>query len=292
MLKPRIAIRDDDLSFWSDPAEIERAYGKLFDDGIKVSFAVVPCAVRSYFRGVPEKYYMEYNSERAVSENEALMEYMRELIRAGKAEIMLHGYNHTYGYFLVDGSIGFPYKNEIRSVGTRWAPECIHKSMHRMLDEIARGRAYLERVFECPVTVFVPPGNAIGKVVRNLSMDICSSTPTLLDRGVRKGLPVWLRQKLFRLFNGYPFPGVTLAGGHRETTALSLATGADMEFLIKVIASHFSNDFPAIIATHHWEIAVDTALHERLQHVVQYATSMGGECVLVSEIHNSRESHD
>ena len=268
------AIRDDDLSYWTDPKVIDRIYGDFFQMGLKVSFAVIPNAIHSHFKGIPEKFCMELNSERAIGENEPLVKYMRELIHSNKAEIMLHGYNHTYGYYCENGQIKYPYSFEARPSDVKWAPECVHKSLARMHDEILRGQQYLERVFECRVTVFVPPSNSVGRVVRDLRMDLCSATPMLLDRGLRRGFSNWLKHKSFRLFNGYTYPGVTLTKEHKEVAALSLA-GEGSDALHRKLDLIHVDQLPAVIATHYWELHENEELRERLRSTVHYALTQG-----------------
>jgi len=55
----KFAIRDDDVSFFTKPMELEKLYKDLWEKNIPVSFAVIPFAVKSYYCGDWEKFYQE-----------------------------------------------------------------------------------------------------------------------------------------------------------------------------------------------------------------------------------------
>ena len=47
----KFAIRDDDVSFFTKPIELESLYKNLWEKNIPVSFAVIPIAVKSHYCG-------------------------------------------------------------------------------------------------------------------------------------------------------------------------------------------------------------------------------------------------
>lgn len=278
------AIRDDDLSYWTQPDVIEDLYGKIFQMGGKVSFAVIPHAVQAQRRGLSDQFFMRRNSEKAVGRNKPLVEYMRNLIEKNHAEIMLHGYDHTYAFVDKAGVLRYPYDAGSGTHDIRWVPECEHKSLHRMLDEIDRGKAYLERTFDCSVKVFVPPSNTVAKVVNHLILDLCSATPALLDRGLRRGARIWLTSKVFRLLYGYTYPSPTEIEGHREVTAISLGGLKGEDGILALVRQNFEAGHPAIVATHYWELAQSATMRREFFGSVETLIGSGVKCGFVSEV--------
>jgi len=133
----RFVIRDDDPSAMTLPDELEACWGGIWDS-IPVGLSVTPFRVPGAGLGVPEAYY---GGEEPIplAENQPLVRFLRELIRAGKVHVAMHGYNHT------------------RPMGK---PEYVAgEDLER---KTRHGRAYLESVLDCEVTTFVPPNNGMG----------------------------------------------------------------------------------------------------------------------------------
>jgi len=79
-----VVIRDDDLSFWTNVDDIERLYKPLFDKKVKISFAVIPCAVKSFNLGNFNSFYQDENSQMPIFENSSMVEYIKDKIKNGK----------------------------------------------------------------------------------------------------------------------------------------------------------------------------------------------------------------
>ena len=90
-------------------------------------------------RPIPEKYW---DAGRAfpLEENAPLVASLREHVKAGRVTIAQHGYTHE----------DFPDGHEFQA-----APD--------LESRLARGQAYLERVLDTRIRVFVPPHNALSK---------------------------------------------------------------------------------------------------------------------------------
>src|SRR5262245_57322875 len=134
----KIALRDDDTCYFTPPAELERVYGDVWDR-VPVCLATVPFAIGYPRAGIPES---EWHSKRQwpLEQNPALVGWLRRRIAERRVTIALHGYTHE------DYPGGFEFQA---------APD-----LERRVDE---GRAYLERVLETSVQVFVPLHNALSK---------------------------------------------------------------------------------------------------------------------------------
>lgn len=100
-----IIIRDDDTSFFTQPAQLERVYGKLWAQGKPVALAVIPAQTGSarvmhrvgapYDPSIPPPYR---GTARAypVDDNEGLCAFLSEKARSGLVELCQHGFTHQY----------------------------------------------------------------------------------------------------------------------------------------------------------------------------------------------------
>jgi peptidoglycan/xylan/chitin deacetylase (PgdA/CDA1 family) len=171
-------------------------------------------------------------------ENEALVEYLRQGIRDGRFEAMLHGYHHDEP----DGSREFAAGSDLRR-------------------KVAHGRQYLEAVLSTTVRVFVPPHNAIRR--EGLRAVAAEGLHLAGTAGFRSGWPlhsprswvVWLELK--RGARGRPnAPQILDLGDHREipgqAVTPSSSTRRNQELLEQAIAT--GGAFCA--ATHYWEFDV------------------------------------
>src|SRR5437867_8449578 len=134
----RVAIRDDDTSYFTTREALERAYGDVWDR-VPVCLAVVPFAIGYEQAGIPRTHWHSGESF-ALESNPALVSFLRELIAARRVTIALHGCTHQ------DYPAGYEFEA---------APD--------LPNRVARGREYLEQLLGCRISVFVPPHNALSK---------------------------------------------------------------------------------------------------------------------------------
>jgi len=91
--KLAFAIRDDDVSYFTQPWMLEVVYGEAWKRGFKVSLAVIPYVKATKLRLVPphlrknEKYF-------SIAENKELISYLKEKIAMGCVDVIQHGYSH------------------------------------------------------------------------------------------------------------------------------------------------------------------------------------------------------
>jgi len=265
------AIRDDDTSAWTEPGHLESVYRELWDHGVPVSLSVIPESVEPFHLGDPERFYQRLE-KKPLRENQGLVDCLRPLIRAGKADVMLHGFDHVYA---VGRSRRSPYRpatkewmEELRSdtPGARldWLGECKWKDAARLSGEIERGKAYLEAVLDCEVRVFVPPSNQISaggvKAVAANRMNLSG----LMGRGFDRPLSAsyaraYARRWLFRITHGRPFPRVLDLGTHKELAAHSLTRAADYDSLRRSLefCHHDGAPFVVAVAAKHGLVCYD-----------------------------------
>ena len=258
----KVALRDDDTCYFTSPSELERVYGDVWHR-VPVCLATVPFAVGYPRAGIPES---EWHSGRRfpLGDNPELVAWLRQRIAERRVTVALHGYTHE------DYPNGFEFQA---------APDPDRR--------IAEGRAYLERVLETPVRVFVPPHNALSKrglaAVSRAGLNVLGSFVSF-----RPSNRAWDRRTPYNWWRIYRFRRVTARARsdrlvyphplqydrHAEfgchgliptTTFEDLATGLDE-------ARRFGGDF--CLATHHWE--VDDRLKRVLLRFLDYATNLSG----------------
>lgn len=153
------AIRDDDPGFFTEPEELESAYGGRED--LVISYSVVPYQGCTAMPSVPDHFH-EKCGRFPVGQNEPLVDYLNSKISAGRASILQHGYDHVYQ----DGLAEFVYA----------------KDAFRRLQ---KGREHLESVFQEPINTFVPPSNSFSRRGLDAVKDIGMRTlyyPTPINR--------------------------------------------------------------------------------------------------------------
>jgi hypothetical protein len=253
-------IRDDDTSFFTSPEELERAYGEMSRRG-PISLAIIPFCRAGSSRGLPAKYRMRW-SVHPLHDNRALVEYLREGIRAGRFEAMLHGYHH-------DELGGVP---EFAA-----APDLRRK--------IADGRRYLEDVLDTAVRVFVPPHNAIRRQgLRALAAEGLHLAGTAGIRAgwspfSRKSWTTWRRLRRWRRTGGVGTPWVLDLGDHRELPGVSITPASRFVQNATILDSALAKGEVFCAATHYWELAApsahagDAVIGEQLRRLVERALS-------------------
>jgi hypothetical protein len=255
----KVAIRDDDTCYFTSPPELERVYADVWQR-VPVCLATVPFAVGYPRAGIPES---EWHSGRRfpLEDNHELVEWLRQRIRDRRVTIALHGYTHE------DYPDGFEFQA---------GPDLDRR--------VVDGRAYLERVLQTPVRLFVPPHNALSKrglaAVSLAGMNVLGSflsfrpTNRAWDRFTFAN---WRRIQQFRRATSrsradrlvYPHP--LRYERHAEFGCHGLIPGTTFEHLAAGLdeARRFGGDF--CLATHYWEVdaTLKRVLHRFLDHAEQ-----------------------
>src|SRR5881392_1684368 len=123
----KVAIRDDDTSYFTTPEALDRVYGDVWDR-IPVCLAVVPFAIGYEQPGIPPEHWRTGESV-PLERNADLAGRLRSLLGARRVTIALHGYTHQ----------DFPDGYEFQA-----APDLERR--------VARGRAYLEQLLGCRIS--------------------------------------------------------------------------------------------------------------------------------------------
>ena len=253
----KVAIRDDDTSYFTTPEALSRVYGEIWSR-VPVCLAVVPFAVGYTQPGIPPAHWHSGESF-ALDRNPALVAFLRELIRSRRVTIALHGYTHQ----------DYPDGYEFQA-----APD--------LLRRVERGRAYLESLLECRISVFVPPHNALSKrglaAVSASGLNILGSflsfRPSMRPWESRTAVNWWAIERYRRATRRtraepLVYPHALKYGRHAEFGCHSLVPGTTFDALQRGFdeARRFGGDF--CLATHYWEI--DATLEQVMRAFLDFA---------------------
>jgi hypothetical protein len=254
----RVALRDDDTSYFTDADRLEAVYHDVWNR-IPVGLAVVPHVAGFVDKAIPEKYW-DAGRSFPLDENAALVSALREHLKGGRISIAQHGFTHE----------DFPDGHEFQA-----APD--------LESRLARGQAYLEGVLGTRIRVFVPPHNALSKrgmaavsaAGLNLLGSFLSFRPSMRPWDVHTPAN-WWRIRQYRNATGrtkrdrFVFPHVLRYRRHGEFGCHGLIPGTTVDDLkrgfdeARAARGHFC------LATHYWE--VDTTLKSVLLQFLDYAS--------------------
>lgn len=241
----KVIIRDDDTSFFTQPALLERIYGRLWQAGKPVCLAVIPAqnsnvrvlhrTDKRYDPSIPPR-YRGIEAEHPITANAELCAFLNDLARAGLVELMLHGYAHSYREFRSDD----------------------REALRRKLVE---GKAMLRQAFpDAKIRTFIAPYDTLSQTALELvfeqGFNLCTHSDNLA-----------------------PFPTLAGMGGYRSKRlpgGMALFTADEYLFTDKtppdqclVNALHRQeNEALLIMANHYWTFYDDwngpiPAMHAR-----------------------------
>lgn len=258
----KVALRDDDTSYFTDPAALDAVYHDVWDR-LPVCLAVVPHAMGFADKAIPERYWQ---SDRAypLEENAAIVARLKELTAAGRVTIAQHGFTHE----------DFPDGYEFQA-----APDIELR--------LARGQSYLEQLIGTKIRIFVPPHNALSKrgldavsaAGLNLLGSFLSFRPSMRSWEPRTPLNWWRvrgyrsstqRSKTDRMI----YPHVLRYRRHAEFGCHSLIPGTTVEELVNGFEEARRAGGHFCLATHYWE--VDATLKDVLLRFLDHAARTPG----------------
>lgn len=253
----KVALRDDDACFFTAPEELERVYGDVWDR-VPVCLATVPCAIGYERAGIPREHWTSGEAF-PLERNSELVSALRSWIAGKRATIALHGYTHQ------DFAAGYEFEA---------APDPERR--------VCEGLRQLRETLSTPVSVFVPPHNAMSKrglaAVAGAPLNILGSflsfRPSLRPWD-RCTLPNWWRVHRFRESTGrtradrFVYPHVLKYATHAEFGCHSLIPGTTFEQLASGFEEARSAGGHFCLATHYWE--VDAAMKDVLLRFLDYA---------------------
>ena len=150
----KVALRDDDTSYFTAPESLERVYAGIWER-IPVCLATVPFAIGYPQPGIPQQHWHDGEAF-GLERNADLVTALKSHLTAKRATIALHGYTHQ------DFPGGFEFEA---------APDPARR--------VTEGRAYLQRILDTAISIFVPPHNALSRegldAVRGAGLNLLGS---------------------------------------------------------------------------------------------------------------------
>ena len=262
----KIAIRDDDTSFYTNPQDLKKAHEILGD--IPISLSVVPFTVKDHTGNKPYgDIGDEYPKYVGIDKNEELVEFLKEKVKEGKYEILLHGINHEY-----------------KKIDGEWVPEMLFKDKEELIEKVKEGKDYLNKTFDTDIKVFVAPSNAIDKngiiAIENSNLNF-SGIIRHRDRPLSfKYCISYIKRWSYRAFTGLQYGGVLYYGKHDEIIAYPVNR---FEQLLKEYYGCKKHNHPFVIFTHYWEILRNKDERDAVKKIIDIAIKEGAEPVLLSE---------
>jgi predicted deacetylase len=254
----KFAIRDDDTCYFTDPEALARVYHDVWDH-VPVCLATVPFAIGYERAGIPREHWTS-GVPFALEQNGDLVSALKELLARRRATVALHGYTHQ------DFPDGFEFQS---------APD--------LEQRVTDGLRSLRGTLSSPVSIFVPPHNALSKrglaAVAAAGLNILGSflsfRPTMRPWDWRTPAN-WWRVRSFRRATGRSksdrlvYPHVLRYASHAEFGCHSLVPGTTAEALTAGFdeARRAGGDF--CLATHYWEI--DERMKAVMLRLLEYAS--------------------
>jgi len=265
----KVALRDDDTSYFTDPARLDAVYHDVWNR-VPVCLAVVPHAMGFADKAIPEKYWQSHRAY-PLEENPALVAHLKALTASGKVTIAQHGFTHED---FADG-------HEFQA-----APD--------LESRLARGQAYLEHLMGTKVRVFVPPHNALSKrglraisaSGLNLLGSFLSFRPSMRPWEPQT-LGNWWRVRAYRASTQRArgdrmiYPHVLRYRHHAEFGCHTLIPGTTLDELVRGFEEARRAGGHFCLATHYWE--VDAELKDILIRFLDHAAGTPGVQFVAAE---------
>ena len=236
-----IILRDDDINYFTTTSEIDEAYGNLLRKyNLAVNFGVVPRIIPSITGCVPSRYWGVKKSYR-IGENQQLVRYLVDGIRAQRFGIMMHGVTHEYV--------------PVRGVSK---PEYYH--VNYGFDVLRTERKYLENLFRISINGFIPPGNYVRPTYYAMiskEFTYVFNVPSLLKNSRNLNIMNvwwWLRRAYSHCFD-LEYPHRKRLAGY-DIASIDLSPNTDYKKLREKLNRYIKseNKYLIVLATHYWEM--------------------------------------
>ena len=139
--KIAFTIRDDDISFFTQPWMLDLLYEDAWKSGYKVSLAVTPYVKATTQGHVPPR-YKGSNKHFSINENKQLVQYLRDKIAEGHVDIIQHGYTHNR---------------------ERGKPEFAINDFRVVDEKLRKGKQLLQETFKQDITMFAAPHEGVSR---------------------------------------------------------------------------------------------------------------------------------
>ena len=256
----KLAIRDDDMNFFTNVEDLEKIYDGF--NNFPISYAVIPYVLDVSTRGACTD-TKGNQIARDVAENKVLVDWVRCRIKNGTCDVLLHGIHHSYK---------FTRKGE-KLAEMQW-----RDNEPNLADCLKFEKERLSKLFDYSISCFVAPSNKITKyclaAVANAGMNFSGIIPinpnvNLTGKNILNYLRRWTVRAIYKL----PYPGVLEYDNHKEVNACILQS---YDYLVKMFEFCCKHNYPMVINVHYWYLRDNPSELEKLRRfVMEYAIPHG-----------------
>jgi hypothetical protein len=252
----RLAIRDDDTSYFTSPEQLEFAWDGILGR-VPISVAVTPNAFEPFHSGDVERYYQSSES-RPLAENHELVAWLRHQLKTGRISVLCHGFTHEYR----------------RMSARQLVAEYVWKPFERLAPESAAAKKHLEMTLGTVVETFVPPSNAVSRAgleaLRPHFANVIAAVPLRRVVDIRyDSLAAYCRRAYYHLRHQVATPHCEQVAGLNLLPSFSLTRGVSWEQLIARMELCRKLEADLIVAVHYWEL--DNSLRAILKRLIDFA---------------------
>lgn len=267
----KLAIRDDDMNYFTKVEDIESVYRDFYN--FPISFAVIPRVTDvSTVGACPDT---KGNTEpRPITDNKQLIEWLRSHISDGSADVLLHGETHSYKI-----------TNGKKQAEMEW-----NADDPLLASKIKKNKLDLEKAIGREITCFVAPSNKIAangiRAIEANGMNFSGIVDIKFSRDFTgRNLFNYIKRWILRIITNLPYPGVMKYSEHKELNACLLQS---YDYLVKMFEYCKKHKLPMAVNVHYWHLRDNPKELETLRRfVMDYAIPNGAIPTTVSEILNS-----
>lgn len=244
----KIAIRDDDTSYYTNVKDLESAFSGL--ERFPISLSIVPFSVSDHTGNHPYGNVEVSNKYADIAENKELVSYVKRGIQKGYFEIIQHGIYHEYK----------------KTSQGEWLEETVYLEKEEMKCKIIEGKNHLEKVFNTKVNTFAAPSNAISPECAEIMDQIGMNVNCIVSRLMKRRITVhylfnYLKSNVFKFFTGSRYSGILNYCHHQE---LNIYEFLSFDEAVKQYEECKKYNFPFIIFTHYWNLNVEEKKEKNL----------------------------
>lgn len=265
----KLAIRDDDMNFFTKVEDIELIYRDF--NHFPISYAIIPYVMDVSTRGACSD-TRGNSTPKDVADNKELVEWVKNEIKKGTCDILLHGVYHNYKFT----------DNDVKLAEMEW-----RNNEPNLATLLRIEKERLSNLFNYPISCFVAPSNKITKYCLNqvvkAGLNYSGIIPMKPNVNLTiKNLANYAKRWVVRAFYMLPYPGVLEYDNHKEVNACSLQT---YDYLVKMFKFCEKHNFPMVINVHYWYLRDNPSELEKLRKfVMEYAIPRGAIPTRLSDL--------
>lgn len=262
----KLAIRDDDLNFFTKVDDLEKVYGPI--SYFPISYAVIPTVMDVSTVGkCPET--RGNSMPMWIGENHDICNWLKEKLRRNECDILMHGITHSYHF--VNGN---------RKAEMEWRNE------QNLCQEIKELKTKMEMLFDYKISVFVAPSNKISSYGIQCVSANDMNFSGIIPIGFRREFTItnilsYLKRWWCRAVYDLPYPNILYYTTHKELNACTLQ---GYDYLVKMYHYCERINSPMVVNVHYWHLRDNEQERCELIRFINYAMEHGAVPSRMSEV--------